>query len=344
MMRLGVDAANFPRDRRGMGRVARGVLEVALADPELEVSLIAGRGSDARALRAEFGERARTTGPLGARRRGRYDAVWFPWNGVRFACAAPSLVTLHDVFAFSEPHREAIARRREQAPILRAARHASLIATDSAWSREQIALTLAVPYERIRIVAPAPSAFWSPGSGDVLPPEVEPGRYVLLVGAREKRKNARMLIEACARALHASESLVVVGELAAEDRALVASSGLRAGEIAASDRMLRALYRNAGAVAVPSTAEGFGLVPLEAMACGAPVLASRAAALPETAGDGALLLEPHDAGVWAAALREVLDDPARAAELRARGAAHVAGIDRDGFARGTLALLRELAA
>ncbi len=343
-MRLAIDAGNFSRDRRGMGRLAREVLRAALNDPAFDVTLIASKRSDGRDLRAEFGEGFRLAGPFGARRRGAYDAVWFPWNGLRFACAAPSLVTLHDVFAFSEPHPERIARSREQGPILRAARGATRIATDSHWSREQIVATLGVEPERIEVVAPSPGSFWSPGTGDVLPPQIVAQRYVLLVGAREKRKNARTLIEACARTLRDDESLVIVGELRPEDRALAARSRLRAGEIAASDRMLRALYRNAGIVAVPSTAEGFGLVPLEAMACGAPVVASNASALPETTGGGALLLEPGDVAGWARAVRALLDDPAAAYALSARGATRIAALDRDGFAQGTLALLRRLAA
>jgi glycosyltransferase involved in cell wall biosynthesis len=342
-MRLAIDAANFPRDRRGMGRVARDVLTVALSDASLEVTLIASKRSDARELRAEFGEAYRAAGTFGARKRGAYDVVWFPWNGLRFRCAAPTLVTLHDIFAFSEPHSQRIARLREQRPILRATREATRIATDSQWSREQIIATLGVAPEKVEVIAPVPGVFWSPGEGDVLPPQVVPHRYVLLVGAREKRKNARTLIRACADALRSGESLVVVGELAPEDRALVARLGLRAGEIAASDRMLRSLYRNAGVVAVPSTAEGFGLVPLEAMACGAPVIASNAAALPETTGGGALLLDPRDVAQWASSLRLLLDDPLRAGELRERSAARIASLDREGFARGTLGLLGRLA-
>jgi glycosyltransferase involved in cell wall biosynthesis len=342
-LRLAIDAANFPRDRRGMGRLAREVLWAALADPAFEVTLIAAKRSDARALRAEFGEGYRAAGPFSARKRGAYDAVWFPWNGMRFHCAAPSLVTLHDVFAFSEPHPQRIARRREQAPILRAAREATCLATDSSWSREQILATFVAASGKVEIVAPAPGTYWSPGSGDALPPQVEAQRYVLLVGAREKRKNARTLIAACAGTQRADESLVIVGGLGPDDRALVVRSGVRAGEIAASDRMLRTLYRNAGVVAVPSTAEGFGLVPLEAMACGAPVIASDSSALPETTGGGALLLDPYDVPRWAQALRLLLDDPLCAEELRARGFARVAALDRDGFARGTLGLLRRLA-
>jgi glycosyltransferase involved in cell wall biosynthesis len=136
--------------------------------------------------------------------------------------------------------------------------------------------------------------------------------------------------------------LVVAGQLNDDDRELARSLGLNAGEIAASDALLRALYRSASAVAVPSTAEGFGLVPLEAMACGAPVLAADASALPETTDGGAWLVPPLDVAAWAQALRTLLDDPSAASALRARGAERIAQSDRSAYARRVLALLRDL--
>jgi len=118
---------------------------------------------------------------------------------------------------------------------------------------------------------------------------------------------------------------------------------VRCAEVAASDELLRALYRNASAVLVPSLAEGFGLVAVEAMACGAPVVAADAAALPEATEGLALLLDPCDVGAWAQAIRELFDDEGLASGLRARAAARFAFSDRSGSARRTLAILRELA-
>jgi len=137
--------------------------------------------------------------------------------------------------------------------------------------------------------------------------------------------------------------LVVVGELDDRDRAFARALQLRCGEIAASDELLRALYRNASAVLVPSFAEGFGLVAVEAMACGAPVVAADAAALPEATDGVALLLDPHDVIAWTQAIRELFDDGAAASALRARAAARFAFGDRRAPGRRTLAIVREMA-
>jgi len=126
MLRLAIDAANFARDRRGMGRVARTVIAAARARGEVTLELISVRRGDDAALAAEFGE-LRLQRPSQAARRDAYDVVWYPWNGMRFRSAAPTLVTINDAFAFDEPHRDTIARWREQSPIRRAAREATRV-------------------------------------------------------------------------------------------------------------------------------------------------------------------------------------------------------------------------
>jgi glycosyltransferase involved in cell wall biosynthesis len=314
-----------------------------VADAAFDVALLASKPADARALRAEFAGTA-VVPARNAGRAGRFDVAWFPFNGMRYSVAAPSLVAIADAFAFTEPHRDPIARYREQAPVRRAAREATRVVTISHWSRTEIARELQLPLERIAIVRPAPDPFWSPAAGDVLPPELRGRRFVLLVGAAEARKNARLALEACASALRGeNEWLVIAGRLNDADRAAARASGLRCGEIQASDALLRGLYRNAAAVLVPSLAEGFGLVAVEAMACGAPVLAADAAALPEAVDGAATLLDPHDASAWAAAIRRLLDDEGEASAARRRALAHVAFVDRAAPARRILELLREVA-
>ncbi|MGP6157819.1 MAG: glycosyltransferase family 4 protein [Vulcanimicrobiaceae bacterium] len=343
-VRLGIDASNLPRDRRGMGRVTRTILHAALTDPHFDVTLLSARAGDVRALQAEFPQ-TRVRRAASARRRATYDVVWYPFNGTPFDADAPALVTVHDLFAFTEPHPERIARWREQRPIRRALRSAARICTDSEWSRGELMRVFDVQPARISVVRPVPDAFWFPARDDRLPAGLGQRRYVLLVGAREPRKNASLLVRACARALCApEEALVVVGDLNPTDRDLALALDVPAGEVVpASDETLRALYRNASAVAVPSLAEGFGLVASEALACGAPVLAADATALPEAAMGAAQLLDPRDAEAWARAIRALFDDAAQAAQLRSRALAAFAGCDRGRGARELLALLRDLA-
>jgi len=341
-LRLAVDAANLAQDRRGMGRIGRALLQEAVKDEHIELTLLAEKRPDVRSLREQFpGISVRR--PATARRRRRYDAIWYPFNGMRFDAAAPALVTIHDVFAFTQPHSERVARWREQTPIRRAARDAARILANSTWTRDEIVRVLGVAPERIDIVRPSPDPFWFPALGDELP--LGGRRFALLVGVRERRKNARLALEACARALQGpNEALVVVGELDARDRAFARALHVRCAEVAASDELLRALYRNASAVLVPSLAEGFGLVAVEAMACGTATLAADASALPETCAGGALLIDPHDVAAWRDAIRSVVDDDAFATALAARGAARFAFASRSAPGAAYLALLRTLAA
>jgi glycosyltransferase involved in cell wall biosynthesis len=344
-VRLAIDAANLPNDTRGMGRVVRGYLRLWLADPSLEVTLLGRTSAEERAIGADFGDRAVRTARASTARRARdYDCVWFPWNGMRFEAAAPALLTLHDVFAFSYPHSQAVARWREQAPIRHGARQATHISTPSEWSRGEIQRVLGVPGERITAIHHAPDPFWFPGEAAAQPAAANAGRSVVAVGLGEARKNPRLLVEACARALHApDERLIVVGDIADEARKMLESRNVPHRIVSAGDTELRSLYRSATLVAVPSLAEGFGLVAIEAMACGAPVLAANASALPEATGGAALLLDPHDPEAWARAIRRVFDAPELRAQLAAKSLERFASCDREEPARRTLALLRTLA-
>jgi glycosyltransferase involved in cell wall biosynthesis len=89
-----------------------------------------------------------------------------------------------------------------------------------------------------------------------------------------------------------------------------------------SDAALRALYENAAAFVVPSRYEGFGLPPLEAMACGTPVIASCVTAMPEVLGSAAELVEPTEVGAIFEALRRVLTQAELADEMRTIGRVH----------------------
>jgi glycosyltransferase involved in cell wall biosynthesis len=110
------------------------------------------------------------------------------------------------------------------------------------------------------------------------------------------------------------------------------------------DEALPGLYRAATAVAFPSLHEGFGIVPIEAMACGTPVVASRGGALAEAVGDGGWLLEDgRDDAELAAALEEIARNPSCRAALRQRGLLRAAAFSPATTADRTLALYRRVA-
>jgi glycosyltransferase involved in cell wall biosynthesis len=119
---------------------------------------------------------------------------------------------------------------------------------------------------------------------------------------------------------------------------MVESMGL-AGDVTFTgyvpDEELPALYAAADALLMPSLYEGFGFPLLEAMACGTPVVCSRASSLPELAGDAALLVDPDDSEAFAAAITRLIQEPQLASTLRQRGLLHARQFTWEAAARQT---------
>jgi glycosyltransferase involved in cell wall biosynthesis len=176
--------------------------------------------------------------------------------------------------------------------------------------------------------------------------------YVLFVGYLEPKKNLAALLDAVAalrrRGAWGETELVIVGATgwgpapAAHARVLGLEGAVRFVG-AASDADLPALYGGALAFVFPSLWEGFGLPVLEAMASGAPVVASNRGALPEVTGGAALLVDPAPAPLTDA-LGRVLAEPALRERLRAAGLARAAAFSWERTARETLAVYRAAAA
>jgi glycosyltransferase involved in cell wall biosynthesis len=332
-MRLGVDALNLRADERGMGRYVRRIVRELTARPEWQVTLLVRDPAAAGAYRSIAGERAAVAPVAAARERDAFDAVWYPWNAWRFATSGPSLVTINDDFAFRFPARGLVARAREQQPIRRAVRCATRIATISQWSRDALAERFGLDPQRIGILPLAPDPWFVP---DAEPsPFAEP--FVLFVGGGERRKNLTCLLAAFGLAFPGrAVRLVVAGDVDA-----AASYPLTVIR-RADDTQLRTLYRTARAVAVPSLAEGFGLVVTEAQACGTAVIAADAGAVREAGGEAALFVDPLHVADWAAGLATIVGDDAENARLRAASSARWATAPRDGATGALVSLLEEL--
>ncbi len=182
---------------------------------------------------------------------------------------------------------------------------------------------------------------------------VEPEKFVLFVSSLNPFKRPERAVEAIARirAEHGEAwPLVLAGRASDAHRARVLAAARACGSedlvrIAGTvDRArLAALYTAARVMLYPSTVETFGLPPLEAMACGTPVVAADRTSIPEIVGDAALLVDPDDVGAFAAGLARTLHDDALRADLIAKGRARIALFDWRRAARETLDLLEEAA-
>ncbi len=174
--------------------------------------------------------------------------------------------------------------------------------------------------------------------------------YVLAVGVNRPNKNRARIVAAMAQVWQQTDlpqRLVVVGSDAATLAPLLAGHPAAARVQAVGfvpDDAMPALYSAADLLLFPSLYEGFGLPVLEAMACGCPVVTADVAALPETAGDAAVLVNPYHSSTIAAGVQQVLCDDTHAATLRARGIARAARFTWERTADATMqGILRMLA-
>jgi alpha-1,3-rhamnosyl/mannosyltransferase len=225
--------------------------------------------------------------------------------------------TIHDLVPLHFPDWVTARTRSMHAhKYANAARTCDVVFANSAFTADDVAATLGFARERI-VVA-------HPGIGEAFRPDGEREElsrpYLLTVATLEPRKNLGTLVEAHALLADTELALAVVGGAGWGEQPQLERPGvLRLGRV--SDERLARLYRGAAAVVYPSRFEGFGMPVTEAMASGAPVVASSHASLDEACGDAAVRADPEGAEAIAAAVREALE---RSDELRAKGFAHAA--------------------
>ncbi len=240
------------------------------------------------------------------------------FHGTNFAVPylplRPSVLSLHDLSPWMDPAwHHAAARVRRRTPLMM--RRATIVLTDSEAVRRQVIERFRVPTSRVAAVPLA-------AASHLRPVAVTPGApYFLCLGTLEPRKNIPFLIEAWrqVRQQHPVE-LVLAGRRREDFPVLREEPGLRVpGEVA--DEELPALYSGAVACLYPSFYEGFGLPVLEAMQCGAAVIASRDAALSEVCGRAAVQVDARDTRGWREAMTAALTRPEWLRDWRERALA-----------------------
>jgi glycosyltransferase involved in cell wall biosynthesis len=270
-------------------------------------------------------------------RRARLDLFHAPAYVAPLVGVHPLALTIHDVSY--ERHPEWYPYRRD--PLRRwfyrcSALAADIILTDSGFSRGEIHEAYGIPLERIAVVPLGVGPEFTAGPVDItaLPGGVTPP-YLLHVGDLHARRNLEVVVDAvCALRSRDAPLRGLSLVLAGADRGAGAGLVARAAGLGhpnavrligtTEDAALVALYRAAGVFVYPSRYEGFGLPPLEAMACGTPVVAARAGSIPEVVGDAGVLVDPDDVRGFAAAIERVMISSHAAEAYRVMGLARAA--------------------
>ncbi len=365
-MRIAIDARLWAEPRSGIGRYTRSLTEhlLQLAPEErwiLYVDRAPGptlRGAEVRCL--PWSQRLIWSlwhTPRDLRRR-PVD-VFHGVTGFELPGRGPwaLVTTVHDLVPFRLPGLVPARHRWAVRCLLGGAlRRASRVIAVSETTRGELLARYRLPPTRVVVVPEAAAPHFVPP----LPPALAAARaryglarpYVLFVGVLEPKKNLDVLLDAVALLRRArawgETELVVVGapgwgpDPARRAHALGLDGAVRFVG-AAPDADLPALYGGALAFAFPSLWEGFGLPALEAMAAGAPVVASNRGALPEVTAGAALLVDPAPAPL-ADALARLLAEPALRERLRAAGLARAAEFSWERTARETLAVYRAASA
>lgn len=375
-MRVGLDGFPLSSPKTGIGHytfeLARSLAQIAPADSFELVSPLPFTDSVVREIQQTSPGNLGVVNPKATSIRRHWWAIGLPlylrqtsfdlfhgtnyevplWNRQR------NVVTIHDLSILLHPdHHEPhlVRRARRRLPLM--VRSAAMIIADTESMKREICDHLGVRPERVAVTPAAPRHIFRPIP---LAQTVETrrrhgieGDFILFVGTIEPRKNLLTLVRALDEILRNTSlrpQLVIAGGkgwLMDELFSFVERAGIseRVRFIGyTSDDELRALYSSCRISVYPSLYEGFGLPPLEAMACGAPVITSRIPAIQETVGSAAILIDPADVAGLARSITELWNDKQQRDQLSMAGLQRAAEFTWERTAQLTLDVYREVVA
>jgi glycosyltransferase involved in cell wall biosynthesis len=344
-LRVGIDGRSFTSPAAGVRRYVSSLVPALQAvDPRLELIALGGERDAVPAGLAHVEEPWHPPTNLGwstvglprAAARAQVDVIHAPAYTAPLWSSAPVVLTIHDVSYERHPewypYQRDVVRRLFYRGSARAAAH---VLTDSEFSATEIAAAYQIPRERITVAPLGVSEHFAPvdrPSDAPLTHGLPAGitsPFLLHVGDLHERRNLPAVVHAMFEAQRRPGMPPLSLVLAGVDRGIGDRLRAYAREADApeaviclgpvTDVQLLTLYRAAAALVYPSRYEGFGLPVVEAMACGTPVLASRAASIPEVLGDAGVLLDPDDEPGWADAITRVIGDEWERGRMRTAG-------------------------
>jgi len=368
-MRIGVDARLMHHQKAGISKYTLHLLQ-ALAEIDLddEIIMFQHRKHREPIVRAPNFHRTTLYSPV----HSRLEQMGLPLELSRFNLSmlhspdfipplysrVPSVITVHDLAFLHFPHFLTADSAAYYGQIDRAVRHADAIIVPSEHTKNDLTKMLGVPNNKISVIYEAAAELYTP-----LPEEETraqicaefglPSRFFLFVGTIEPRKNIGGLVEAfqfLKNHYNVNDVALVVaggkGWLYDETLETVKRLGVRdsvhfVGRV--SDETLHRLYVSARALVHPALYEGFGLPPLEAMACGTPAIVSNVSSLPEVVQHAALLVDPKSAEEIAIAMHRLLTDDLLHAEMREKGLRRASHFSWKRAAIETLEVYRKVA-
>lgn len=353
-MKIAIDTQTTLGQKTGFGSYVKNLVEnLKRIDPNDEYILIRpDTGEDLSVPKRFIWDQV--TFPKIARKN-KVDILHQPCFSAPLFYKGRIVVTCHDLIPTRYPENLPLASRLFFSKWMTFSyRAAKMIITDSEYTKKDIISVLKISEEKIRVIHLAVSDEFRPIKSSQEKARVQKRykiglRYFIDVGTLEPRKNLPFLVRAFAiAAKKIPENLVIIGKrgwyyaglfelvklLKLENRVIFTGY--------ADEADLPALYSGATALTFPSLYEGFGLTPLEAMACGVPVIASNTSSIPEVVGSAGILLPPKNEEIWAKEMVRISQDEDLANRLTAAGLEQAKKFSWEKTARETTEVYKEV--